>query len=110
VRNAGATAGAETVQLYVGDEATREVVRPQKELKAFEKVQLAPGEVRTVRFTLSGRDLAYYDEHRRDWVSTPGTHRIFVGSSSRDIRLRRDFEWTARSDSTRHGPESTAPP
>jgi beta-glucosidase len=109
VRNAGATAGAETVQLYVGDEVTRDVVRPSKELKAFQKVQLAPGEVTTVRFTLSGRDLAYYDEHRRDWVSTPGTHRIFVGSSSRDIRLRTDFEWAAQSDSRRPGPQSTAP-
>jgi beta-glucosidase len=92
VRNTGSRAGKETVQVYVGDEATIEVVRPLKELKAFEKVQLAPGEMKTVRFTLSPRDLSYFDAHQGTWVSTPGPHRIFVGSSSRDIRLQQDFQ------------------
>jgi hypothetical protein len=46
-----------------------------------------------VKFTLSPRDLSYYDIHRADWTSTPGTHRIFIGSSSRDIRQQQDFEW-----------------
>ena len=92
VRNTDRRAGAEAVQLYVGDEATTEVVRPLRELKAFEKVALAPGETRTVRFTLSPRDLAYYDVARRDWTATPGTYRVFIGSSSRDIRLQQPFE------------------
>ena len=95
VTNVGQRAGAETVQLYVGDEATTEVVRPVKELEGFRKVTLAPGETQTVTFTLAPRALSYYDIHRHDWASTPGTHRIFIGSSSRDIRLARDFEWTA---------------
>jgi beta-glucosidase len=99
VRNTGRRAGAETVQLYVGDEATKEVVRPLRELKAFEKVALAPGETRTVRFTLSPRDLAYYDVARRDWTATPGAYRVFIGSSSRDIRLQQPFESRAP-----HGP------
>jgi beta-glucosidase len=93
VRNTGTRAGQETVQVYVGDEATIGLVRPVKELKAFEKVQLAPGETKTVRFSLSPRDLSYYDAHQGTWVSSPGTHRIFVGSSSRDIRLQQDLQW-----------------
>ncbi|MGH8148548.1 MAG: fibronectin type III-like domain-contianing protein [Steroidobacteraceae bacterium] len=49
-------------------------------------------ETEAVRFTLSPRDLSCYDVHRPGWISTPGTHRIYVGSSSRDIRERRAFE------------------
>jgi beta-glucosidase len=93
VRNTGSRAGKETVQVYLGDAATLEVVRPLKELKAFEKVRLEPGEMKTVRFTLSTRDLSYYDPHQAAWVSTPGTHRFYIGSSSRDIRLQQDFQW-----------------
>jgi beta-glucosidase len=78
----------------VGDEATTAVVQPVKELKGFQKVSLAPGEMQTVTFTLSPRDLSYYNVHRSAWTSTPGTHRIFIGSSSRDIREQQDFEWT----------------
>lgn len=93
VRNSGSRAGKETVQLYVGDEATTAVVRPVKELKAFRKIELDPGQTRTVRFTLSPRDLSYYDIHQAAWTSTPGTHRIYIGSSSADIREQKDFEW-----------------
>ncbi len=93
VRNTGRRAGEETVQLYVGDEATAAVAQPVKELKGFRKVSLAPGETQTVTFTLSPRDLSYYDVHRPGWTSTPGTYRILIGSSSRDIREQRDFEW-----------------
>jgi beta-glucosidase len=95
VRNSGKRPGKETVQLYVGDAATTDVVRPVKELKAFEKVALAPGETRTVRFTLSPADLAYYDETAHRWVSTPGTYHLFIGSSSRDLRLKQDFQWAS---------------
>ncbi|MGH8218295.1 MAG: glycoside hydrolase family 3 C-terminal domain-containing protein [Steroidobacteraceae bacterium] len=95
VRNTGSRAGEETVQLYIGDEATTTVVRPVKELKGFEKIELAPGESKTVRFMVTPRDLAYYDIHRHAWISTPGTHRLYVGGSSRDIREQMDFEWTA---------------
>jgi beta-glucosidase len=95
VKNVGERAGAETVQLYVADDATTQVVRPEKELKGFQKISLSPGETKTVRFTLMARDLSYYDVHRKDWTSTPGTHRVLVGSSSRDIRQQQPFQWTA---------------
>ena len=98
VRNTGKRAGQEVVQLYIGDEATRDVVRPVKELKGFQKVGLAPGESRTVRFTVTPRDLSYYDIHRKDWTNTPGVHRVYVGSSSGDIRVQEAFEWSAARD------------
>ncbi|MET0291993.1 MAG: glycoside hydrolase family 3 C-terminal domain-containing protein [Steroidobacteraceae bacterium] len=98
VRNAGSRAGSEVVQLYVGDTATTEVVRPPHELKGFAKVTLAPGETRRVSFTLSARDLSYFDPHVRGWVATPGEYRIAVGSSSRDLRLTRPLQWNAPRD------------
>jgi beta-glucosidase len=96
VTNTGARAGEETVELYVGDEASAAVVRPVRELKGFRKVSLAPRETTTVRFTLSPRDLSYYDVQGHDWTATAGTHRVLIGSSSRDIRLEQDFRWAPR--------------
>ena len=61
-------------------------------------MQLAPGESRRVKFTLTQRDLSYYDPHVKDWIATPGTHRVSVGSSSGDIRASATFQWTAPRD------------
>jgi beta-glucosidase len=105
LRNTGRRAGQETVQVYVGDEATTDVVRPIKELRAFQKVSLAPGESTTVKFTLTPRDLSYYDVNRKGWTSTPGTHRIYIGSSSADIRLQQPFQWTVPRDPRTPPPE-----
>ncbi len=96
VTNTGARPGTETVQLYVGDAATRVVVRPQKELKAFRRVNLKPGETSTLSFTLTPRDFQYYDALANHWADTPGTHRISVGSSSGDLRAGQDFELVAQ--------------
>ena len=98
VTNSGTLPGRETVQLYVGDEVTQDVVRPAKELKGFHKVELAPGESQIVRFTLNTHDLAYYDARRRGWTTTPGKYRLYVGSSSADIRATRAFNWIAPLD------------
>jgi beta-glucosidase len=95
ISNTGTREGAEVVQLYVGDEATRSVVRPQKELKAFRKINLQPGEATTISFTLTPRDLQYYDARAHAWAETPGMHRISVGSSSRDLRAMQEFELMA---------------
>jgi beta-glucosidase len=86
VTNTGGRAGKEVVQLYVGAPATR-VARPVRELKAFAKVQLDPGETRTVTFHLGYRDLAYWSIEHGRWVVEPGDHRFAVGASSRDLRL-----------------------
>ncbi|GGF04130.1 glycoside hydrolase family 3 C-terminal domain-containing protein [Hymenobacter cavernae] len=85
VRNTGKVAGAEVVQLYVKDEQAA-VKRPEKELKAFEKVFLKPGESKTVTLNLGADAFQYYDEGKKQWVLEPGKFQVLVGSSSRDIR------------------------
>jgi beta-glucosidase len=57
------------------------------ELKQFGRIHLAPGERRSVVFTLAGQDLRMLDSERR-WVVEPGAFRVMIGSSSKDIRLR----------------------
>ena len=91
VKNTGLVAGQEVVQLYVHEQRP-EVVRPEKELKAFTKVALRVGEERTISFQLTKRDFAYYDTFRRDWIVNPGKFDILVGSSSRDLPLRQTIE------------------
>jgi beta-glucosidase len=87
VRNSGARAGAEVVQLYVHDGHSK-IDRPIHELKGFQRVELQPGETKTVQFTLDRAALSYWSPDKKDWVADPGTFEIQVGSSSRDIRLR----------------------
>lgn len=86
VTNTGSMAGKEVVQLYVSDvEST--VIRPVKELKGFDKVNLQPGETKTVTFTLGKRAFAYWNTQIHDWHVESGEFRILVGKSSRDIQL-----------------------
>lgn len=86
VTNVGQIAGTEIVQLYIRDEVST-VTRPVKELKGYRRVQLAPGETKTVTFTLDAGALAYYDLGM-NYVVEPGTFRIMTGSSShkRDLQ------------------------
>jgi beta-glucosidase len=84
VRNAGARAGAEVVQLYVRPPVSP-VERPAKELKGFQKVTLEPGATALIQFTLDYRSFAYYDEVKNAWTVSPGTYQVHVGSSSRDL-------------------------
>ncbi|HXI84344.1 MAG TPA: glycoside hydrolase family 3 C-terminal domain-containing protein [Verrucomicrobiae bacterium] len=91
VRNSGPRDGAEVVQLYVHDVQST-VDRPVKELKAFRKVVLKPGQTQTVSFTLDKNAMAFYDPTKKDWVAEPGAFEILVGASSRDIRLKTSFD------------------
>jgi beta-glucosidase len=91
LQNEGKRAGAEVVQLYVHDGHST-VDRPVKELKAFRRVQLLPGQSTTVSFTLDKSALAYYSTQKKDWTAEPGKFEILVGASSRDIRLQKPFE------------------
>jgi len=79
------------VQLYVRDVAAS-VARPEKELRAFAKVELAPGETRTVRFTLAPRALSFWDPARGDWFAEPGEFELGIGASAQDLRVRASFE------------------
>jgi beta-glucosidase len=88
VKNAGARAGDEVVQLYVrrAGSAKPAAIRT---LRGFERVGLAAGQQKRVRFTIvPERDLATYDEERKAYVAASGTYEIEVGSSSRDVRAR----------------------
>jgi beta-glucosidase len=90
VRNSGARAGAEVVQLYVHD-GHASVDRPAQELKAFRRIQLAPGETKAIQFTLDRSALSFYSPTKKDWVAEPGQFDVLVGSSSRDIRVKGAF-------------------
>jgi beta-glucosidase len=87
VRNTGGRPGKEVVQLYVSDPESS-LPRPPKELKAFEKVALGPGEAKRVTFELAKSAFSYYDPKVGDWVAESGEFELLVGASSRDIRLR----------------------
>lgn len=86
ITNTGSMAGKEIVQLYVGEHRPC-IGRPPKELKGFAKVDLAPGETKTVTFALDKRAFAFYDVKLKDWRVNTGEFSILVGASSRDIRL-----------------------
>jgi beta-glucosidase len=85
VTNSGSCAGKETIQLYVRD-IESSLRRPDKELKAFAKVLLAPGETKRVDFTLDERAFAFYDPYQQKWIVEPGEFKILAGASSKDIR------------------------
>ncbi|MBI5567396.1 MAG: glycoside hydrolase family 3 C-terminal domain-containing protein, partial [Chloroflexi bacterium] len=85
VTNTGSVAGKETVQVYVHDRQSR-LVRPPKELKGFAKVELQPGETKTVTIELGFRAFAYYDPAYHQWVTEDGEFNILIGASAADIR------------------------
>lgn len=87
VTNTGRRAGDEVVQLYVHQRTSRDK-QPLKQLKAFERVSLKPGESRTVRLRLAARDLAHWDVTRSKWVVETGTYDVLAGASSEDLRSR----------------------
>jgi beta-glucosidase len=89
VTNTGTRAGDEVVQLYLHD-VLASVARPVIELKRFERVHLAPGEKTTLTFTIGPDDLRMLDKNMT-WIVEPGTFRILIGASSKDIRLRSDL-------------------
>ncbi|MEO6014985.1 MAG: glycoside hydrolase family 3 C-terminal domain-containing protein [Devosia sp.] len=95
VTNIGNRPGSEVVQLYVGDDASS-VPRPVKELKAFAKVALAPGEIRRLKLDLTDRDFAFYSVAARHWVVEPGGFTLMVGVSATDIRLTAQLERSNR--------------
>lgn len=84
VKNTGERTGKEVVQLYIGEENPA-LVKPPKELKNFQKLELAPGEEKEVSFTVTAADLASYDEVTSSWVVQPDLYHLYIGNSSRAI-------------------------
>ncbi len=85
VTNTGDVAGKEVVQLYVRDVESG-LVRPAKELKGFAKVDLEPGETKSVSFALDFRAFAYYHPSYHRWITEDGEFEILIGASAADIR------------------------
>ena len=91
VKNDSLRTGKEVVQVYVAPKE-RQDDRPAHELRAFEKVELMPGEEKTVKLLLTAEAFSVYDEKQHAFAEKTGSYEIEVGSSSRDIRLRRERE------------------
>ncbi|KAL4940624.1 hypothetical protein BDV06DRAFT_230218 [Aspergillus oleicola] len=91
VANTGYVAGAEVAQLYIAypDSAPE---TPPKQLRGFEKLDLVPGESGIAIFELRRRDISYWDVIEQKWIVPSGTFEVYVGSSSRDIRLAGSFD------------------
>ncbi|MGB6691388.1 MAG: glycoside hydrolase family 3 C-terminal domain-containing protein [Terracidiphilus sp.] len=90
VTNTGKVGGAEVAELYVSDPSAK-VQRPERELKGFEKVRLAPGETRHVTLSLDARAFSYWDENAHKWTIDPGNFTIYVGDSSENTPLHGDL-------------------
>ena len=90
VTNTGNRQGDEVVQLYLRDR-TATVVQPERTLKAFDRISLKAGEVRTVTLHLDQDDFAIVDANMK-WTVEPGTFDVMVGASSEDIRLQGEIE------------------
>jgi len=86
VKNIGKHAGKEIVQIYIRD-VSSSLLRPEKELKAFAKITLEPGETKTVTIHLDKEAFWFYDPLHGGWITEPGEFEILVGASSHDIRL-----------------------
>lgn len=91
VKNTGSRTGKEVVQLYVADKKAS-LTRPVKELKGFDKVELAPGETKTVTFTIDKKALSFYDDKRQEWIAEPGKFEAIIGASATDIKGKVAFE------------------
>ena len=85
VTNTGNVAGKEIVQVYVHDQKS-ELVRPEKELKGFAKVELQPGETKSVSIQLDFRAFAYYHPEYKQWITEDGDFDLLIAASAADIR------------------------
>jgi len=90
VTNTGSVAGAEVAQLYVSDPSAR-ATRPERELKGFEKVRLAPGETKHVTLNLDARAFSYWDAAAHKWTIDPGKFVVRVGDSSENTPLHAEL-------------------
>jgi beta-glucosidase len=89
VTNTGARKGDDVVQLYLKDNISS-VTTYEFDLRGFERIALAPGEKKTVKFTLHPDDLALLDKNM-NWTIEPGAFTVMIGASSEDIKLKKEF-------------------
>ena len=108
VKNTGSRAGKAVAQLYVGA-VDSDVVRPVRELKAFSKVALAPGESKEVSFTLDKRAFAYWKQEIHDWYAESGEYTIEVGDSSASLPLKASVRLESTTRLPRHYDRDSIP-
>jgi beta-glucosidase len=85
ITNTGDVDGAEIVQAYIHDEKSR-LPRPEKELQAFTKVFLKPGETKDAILNVDKYSVGYYDTDLTSWIAEEGVFEVLIGASSADIR------------------------
>ena len=85
VTNTGSRSGKEVVQLYIADREAS-VMRPEKELKGFVKVELEAGQTKNVEFTVDSSALSYFDDKSHSWVAEAGEFEALIGAAADDIR------------------------
>ncbi|KAL1847142.1 hypothetical protein Plec18167_001984 [Paecilomyces lecythidis] len=89
ITNTGSVSGAEVAQLYLTYPSSAK--QPIKQLRGFERIDLSPGEQKTVSFSLRRRDISYWDVAAQKWAVARGTYIVRVGTSSRDLKLVGSF-------------------
>jgi len=91
IKNIGNVKGKEVVQLYITDQKSSEM-RPEKELKAFQKIELNAGEEKTVTFEIDKTSLQFYSDVKKEWITELGKFTVLIGASSRDIKGKVEIE------------------
>lgn len=97
VKNEGPVEAMHVVELYIEPKMRTRLPRPVRELKAFAKVKLMPGETRTVRLELDRRDFSYYDPKAEDWVVENGTYAVEICSDCQTVDLSAEVIWSGES-------------
>lgn len=90
ITNTGSRAGSEIVQLYIND-VKSSLPRPEKELKGFDKVNLEPGETKTVSITVDKSALNFFDPEKHEWIAENGDFEAIIGASASDIKGKASF-------------------
>lgn len=91
VTNTGNCKGKEVIQLYISAKEGQ-VIRPVRELRAFKKISLDPGETKTVVLELDGRAFSYWNTEIHDWYMEPGSYEIQIGKSAQEILLKKEVQ------------------
>ncbi|KAJ5948748.1 beta-glucosidase D [Penicillium verhagenii] len=89
IKNTGTVSGAEVPQLYI--EYPKSAQQPLRQLRGFENVNVAAGKQKQVEFGLRRRDISHWDVNAQKWAVASGTYTVYVGASSRDLRLHGSF-------------------
>jgi beta-glucosidase len=90
ITNNGTVTGAEVAQLYIGLPSSAPS-SPPKQLRGFTKLNLTAGSSQTATFTLRKKDISYWDVGKQNWIVPSGQFTVYVGASSRDVRLTGSF-------------------